>query len=162
MEPGTRRVNNMFEMDKILELKMYRKLADYMVLMDKKAGASDDKIQNAFVRVGDQLPKDYLSLLRFSNGVEGRIGNQYLILWSIEEIIPLNEAYEIDEFAPGLMLFGSDGGDLAYAFDLRHQQPEIVEVPFIGMDLESVKYLSKDIIGFFEVLENRSPNSSVR
>jgi hypothetical protein len=43
--------------------------------------------------------------------------------------------YAIREFAEGLVIFGSDSGGTAYAFDTRYEETTIVEVPFIGMDL---------------------------
>ena len=45
----------------------------------------------------------------------------------------------VSEFAPGLILFGSDGGGEAYAFDVREAVPIIVEVPFIGMGGDEAK-----------------------
>lgn len=51
-----------------------------------------------------RFPKEYLSFLLTANGGEGWVGeNSYLSLWKIDEIISLNEAYEISEFAPGLI-----------------------------------------------------------
>ena len=35
------------------------------------------------------------------------------------KIIPLNESWAVQEFAPELIIFGSDGGGTAYAFDTR-------------------------------------------
>ncbi len=86
------------------------------------------------------FPEDYSEFMTESNGAEGNVGeNSYLVLWPLEEIIPLNEAYAVKEFAPGLVLFGSDGGDTGYAFDTRGATPVIVDVPFIGMSLEEAR-----------------------
>ncbi|MEQ6388713.1 hypothetical protein RZN22_05230 [Bacillaceae bacterium S4-13-58] len=62
----------------------------------------------------------------------------FLILWAIDEIIELNEAYGVNEFAKELVLFGSDGGDTAFAFDIRNNVTQIVSVPFIGMSIEKI------------------------
>ncbi|KNY30131.1 Cell wall assembly/cell proliferation coordinating protein, KNR4-like protein [Pseudobacteroides cellulosolvens ATCC 35603 = DSM 2933] len=98
------------------------------------------------------FPKDYLNFLLTGNGGEGWVGeNSYLSLWKIDEIISLNEAYEINEFAPGLILFGSDGGLNAYAFDSRNEST-IVEVPFIGMDLIEVKNCGSNFVEFLKFL----------
>ena len=87
-----------------------------------------------------------------SNGGEGWVGeNSYLSLWKIDEIVSLNEAYEVSEFAPGLILFGSDGGLNAYAFDSRNES-NIVEVPFIGMDLMEVKNCGRNFVEFLKYL----------
>src|ERR1044072_7362040 len=66
---------------------------------------------------GLRLPDDYARFLQQTNGGEGFLGNAYVILWRVEELIEMNKAYEVTEYAPGLFLFGSDGGGEAFAFD---------------------------------------------
>jgi hypothetical protein len=56
------------------------------------------------------VPAAYLDLMSRSNGVEGFVGDQYLVLWPVEQLQELNDAYATAEFAPGLLLIGSDGG----------------------------------------------------
>ena len=108
---------------------------------------------NAFSsQSGVNLPQDYTAFLRQSNGGEGLIGpNSYLILWSVEELVSLNEAYQVNEYAPGLLLFGSDGGGDAYAFNTKECN-HIVRVPFVGMDVSAVEQLADDFGGFLETL----------
>jgi hypothetical protein len=55
------------------------------------------------------------------------------MLWGAEELVPLNEAYQVQKFVPGLLLFGSDGGGEAFGFDTRAGDWPIVQVPFVGM-----------------------------
>ncbi|MBA3425736.1 MAG: hypothetical protein ACR2HO_11525 [Rubrobacteraceae bacterium] len=40
----------------------------------------------------------------------------------------------MEEFAPGLMLFGTDGGLEAYGFDTRDGRISVVTIPFVPMD----------------------------
>jgi hypothetical protein len=61
-------------------------------------------------RSGIRLPDEYQSFLLRSNGGEGFIGDGYVILWQIEELLQLNAGYEVATNAPGLFAFGSDGG----------------------------------------------------
>lgn len=69
-----------------------------------------------------------------TNGGEGTIGeDSYLRLWKIEEIIESNKGYSVEEFAPGLIIIGSDGGGTAYGFDFRSEKPILVAVDFIGL-----------------------------
>ena len=99
------------------------------------------------------LPEDYSEFLRHANGGEGFVGEAaYVILWPIEEIQELNEAYEVEEFAPGLILFGSSGGGEAYASDLRDGEMSVVQVPFVGMELELVERIADSFSGFLDVL----------
>ncbi|WP_053059952.1 MULTISPECIES: SMI1/KNR4 family protein [Burkholderia cepacia complex] len=101
-------------------------------------GASNQAVSDLIALIEIPLPDDYLTFLREHNGGEGFIDNEYLMLWRAEDIVTFNEEYEVAEYAPGLLLFGSNGGGEAYAFDTRVSPMQIVEVPFIGMDLADV------------------------
>jgi cell wall assembly regulator SMI1 len=103
------------------------------------AGASEDAIRAAVSSLGCPLPADYLEFLRQHNGGEGFLGNHYVILWQAEELSAFNEEYEVNQYAPGLVLFGSSGGGEGYAFDTREKAMPVVQVPFIGMDLRYAK-----------------------
>jgi hypothetical protein len=82
--------------------------------------ASNSLLNQRIAAFGHPLPTDYLRFLRQANGGEGFVGKEvYLVLWRVEELAGMNAAYHVAEFAPGLLIFGSDGGDEAFAFDLR-------------------------------------------
>jgi hypothetical protein len=99
------------------------------------------------------FPADYRAFMAESNGAEGSVGeHSYLVLWPVEDMIPLNEAYAVHEFAPGLILFGSDGGGTAYAFDTRETALVIVEVPFIGMSVNQVRPCGPSLLDFLRYL----------
>jgi hypothetical protein len=78
--------------------------------------------------------------------------NNYLVIWPVGEIKELNEGYAVAEFAPGLILFGGDGGDKAYAFDTRSDELPIVEVPLVGMDISLAKQCGATFKNFLEYL----------
>src|SRR5205807_9615430 len=77
------------------------------------------------------LPPDYLQFLQRMNGGEGFIGKHYLVAWRIEDLSNKNRNYMVEEFAPELFLFGSNGAAEAFAFDTRRTPVSIVGVPFI-------------------------------
>lgn len=130
-------------------MKSYDKLLDKMEL---NPPCSKEVIIEYEEKLEFCFPKEYSDFLLIGNGGEGWVGeNSYLSLWKLEEIIFLNEAYATSEFAPGLILFGSDGGLNAYAFDTRNESI-IVKVPFIGMDLREVKICGKNFVEFLEYL----------
>ena len=114
----------------------------------------ESKVKKVETELGINFPKDFIEFISNSNGAEGSIGENYLILWSIEDIIELNEAYGVNDFAKGLVLFGSDGGDTAFAFDTRTNETLNVTVPFIGMDLEDITTCSNSFNGFLQYLLN--------
>jgi hypothetical protein len=110
--------------------------------------------ENEF-KSGHALPSDFKDLLRTSNGGEGYLGNQYLMLWSIEEIIDYNAQYDVEKYAPGLLIFGSSGGGEAYAFDYRSGKFDgVVKIPFVGMDLKYTRALASTFTDFLRGLRN--------
>ena len=75
------------------------------------------------------------------------------MLWKIDELLRFNREYEVPEYAPGLFLFGSNGGGEAFAFDLRAEgRNPVVSVPFIGMDVRDALPLAETFDGFLEHL----------
>jgi hypothetical protein len=108
-------------------------------------------LEQYFGNFGKKLPADLRELIETSDGAEGFINGHYLMLWSATEIIECNKSYQVDLYAPGLLLFGSNGGGEAYAFDTRASNSmPVVRVPFIGMDLE---YADVEAPTFTEFLE---------
>lgn len=84
------------------------------------------------------FPSDYVEFVLKYNGAEGAVGASYVAMWAVDEIVPLNRAYSVEEFAPGIVLFASDGGGEAYGFDTRDKNMPIVNMPFIGMGHDAV------------------------
>jgi len=102
---------------------------------------------------GVKLPEDYVSFLRLGNGGEGFIGlSSYTILWKLEELQQFNEEYEVSKYAPGLFLIGSNGGGEAFAFDTRDAGLAVVQVPFVGMDIEYAEVLGATFTQFLQRL----------
>jgi hypothetical protein len=114
--------------------------------------ANDAAIAAGEVQLGMRLPADYVEFLKFTNGGEGFIGKEYVILWGIEDLYSMNQSYEIKKYVPGLLIFGSNGGGEAYGFDTRSPQWPIVRVPFIGMEWGLAKPMSLTFKAFLECL----------
>jgi len=115
-------------------------------------GAADGVIDQLEAESGLLLPSAYSQLLRDMNGGEGFVGPSYLILWKAEDLVSMNSAYEVNEYAPGLFVFGSDGGGEAFAFDTRDPAMPIVTVPFVGMDLSLARPMAPDFDAFLAEL----------
>lgn len=114
--------------------------------------ASAASIQQFEMEAGIQLPGSYTAFLKQMDGGEGFVGPAYLILWRVCELVEMNKAYQVSDYAPGLFLFGSDGGGEAFAFDTRSNSLPIVSVPFVGMELKLARVVASDFKGFFEAL----------
>ncbi|WP_068845677.1 SMI1/KNR4 family protein [Planctopirus hydrillae] len=102
-------------------------------------GASVAAIAEIECHLGKSLPALYVELMIRSSGIEGFLGEaEYLTLWPLENLVELNEGYGVCHFAPGIWLFGSNGGGTGYGFDLRRDGMPVVEAPFIGLSLDEV------------------------
>lgn len=78
----------------------------------------------------------------------------YLMLWSTKEIAPLNEAYATAEFAPGLVLIGTNGGDTAYGLlDSGDGRRSYVNVPLVGMSLDAIELMGSSLLDFVASLQ---------
>jgi len=116
-------------------------------------GVSAADISRFETATGLKLPGEYAEFLEASNGGEGFVGpNSYAIFWQLQELQRLNVEYETAEYAPGLFLFGSDGGGEAFAFDTRTYPWLVVRVPFVGMDAKLARPMGDGFIAFLQRL----------
>ena len=122
-------------------------------------GASNEALASVESIIGRTLPHDYVDLLQFSNGFEGMVGHDgpgsrkdYVCFWPVEMLLEYNEAYKVAEFAPGLFLFGSNGGTTAYAFDMRENNMSIVAIDFITLCSDELIVVRSNLIKFFRFL----------
>lgn len=113
-------------------------------------GPSTDETMDAVEKhFGCLLPAQYKRFMSAYGGGEGFIGRQYVILWKTSELIEFNRDYEVAKYAPELLLFGSNGGGEAFAFDIRGTEGmKIRIVPFIGMSLRDAKLIAETFENF--------------
>jgi hypothetical protein len=123
----------------------------FLVRLNGRPGIQEAAIANIEKQLGTQLPAEYLEFLKIMDGAEGFIGQSYVMLWPGEELLSMNEAYEVQKWAPGLLIIGSDGGGEAFGFDTRSGW-EIVEVPFIGMEWDYAIPMGKSFSEFLSRL----------
>ena len=130
-----------------------REIQHFLTHMNLNASASDREIEELEAALGRQLPPDYTEFLRIGNGGEGFIGDAvYAILWRCGELIEINEAYQVQQRAPGLLAFGSDGGGEGFGFDTRQIVWPVVQVPWIGMDWTTAIPLGESFTRFLKTL----------
>ncbi|WP_256753500.1 SMI1/KNR4 family protein [Mesorhizobium sp. Mes31] len=103
-------------------------------------------------RLGVALPKDYTKFLKEHNGGEGFIGDSYIIFFKAEELVDFNREYEVEKYAPGILLFASNGGGEAYGFDTHDVEMPIVRIPFIFMERQSAETIARDLADLFATL----------
>lgn len=128
----------------------------YMNDMDLNESTEDLLIEEVEKKIGIKFPYQYRNFILSHNGAEGPIGeNSYLVVWPIDEIVSLNEEYGVFEFTPEILYFGSDGGEMAYAFDRRGSVLKIVEIPFESINVADAVELSDDFNDFIKMMYYR-------
>lgn len=118
-------------------------------------GASEEVLKKVESELGRSLPSDYRSFLQKIDGGEGFVGPEYLILWKADELKQFNDEYEVSKYAPGLLLFASNGGGEGFAFD---ESLKIVQVPFIGMSPNEAIHVADNFIHLLQRM-NQSDGS---
>lgn len=121
----------------------------YLTELILRDGANELSIKNAQRELHWNFPTIYKDFLLKYDGGEGFVGDNYVILWASNEIAQFNNDYQVQQYAPGLVLFGSNGAGEGYAFDARVLDAPIVQVPFIGMELSYAEPIALDFDEFF-------------
>jgi hypothetical protein len=120
--------------------------------------ASGGAVAKCEAALGKKLPIDHVEFLGLTNGGDGFIGeNAYVIFWTADELTEFDRAYEVQEYAPGLLLFASSGGGEAYGWDTRTTPWAVVEVPFVGMDWSLARSVGSSFADFMQRLYAMKP-----
>ena len=122
---------------------------------DREKPAPSHSIENLVSKSGLQLPEDYLDFLRLSNGGEGElpVDPYWFQIWRAEEVLKLNERYQVNSYVPGFFAFGSNLGGEMLAFDTRkHGSWPVYMIPFITMDESDAKKVASDFLSFAQLL----------
>lgn len=100
-----------------------------------------------------KLPEDYITFMQQYNGGEGDVGENYLAMYPLNEIIECTEDYEVEKYIPGLVLIGSNLGGEAFALDYRTDKINYIMIPFM-FEEDAIIVLSQNIEGFLSKLYN--------
>jgi hypothetical protein len=134
-------------------------LTRFLRSLNRCPGATNVAIASGERQLSVKLPMEYVEFLKFSNGGEGFVGKEYVILWGIQDLASMNQSYKVQEYVQGLLIFGSNGGGEAFGFDTRTPEWPIVEVPFVGMEWGLAKPIGAS---FYEFLESLRGTGSLK
>lgn len=127
----------------------------FMTDMELGQSSSKEALDNIEESLQIVLPDEYREFMVEHNGAEGAIGeNNYLVIWPVEEVVELNEAYGVSDFTPSLVYFGSDGGGVAYAFDKRTVPINIVKFPFDSIHIEDAEQVANSFGEFIKAIHD--------
>ena len=96
------------------------------------------------------LPNEYLAAAAEFGGREGFLGDTYLRLYRLNELIALNVSYAVPAWLPQVVVFGSNGIGEAFAFQLG--EAAVIQVPFLPLSSEYIEQKGKDFTDFLRKL----------
>jgi len=121
--------------------------------LDKNEPLNKEKFDEVIHSIEGKLPADYLEFMRQYNGCEGGVlDGQWLVLWPIEELQNYNEMYGASEFAPELLLIGSNGGAIAYG--IERKEGIFVKTEYVRMSKEDSVQVGNNFSEFLYSLAN--------
>ena len=95
------------------------------------------------------FPEDYLEFLKWSNGGEGYVGENYISFWKVEDLAALNAEYQIQKYLSEKFLgIGTDGGGICYGFYLE-KEFAIFKCPLGDLDTNGITIVANSIKDFF-------------
>jgi hypothetical protein len=102
----------------------------------KRATDPEQALESVKKAAGFPIPADYQHFLRNYAGFEGAIGEQYLRLEDVDEVLETNEGYEVQQHLPRTLMIGSNGGGefIAIVYMTDTQGYKVVLSPFVDMD----------------------------
>lgn len=110
----------------------------------KNADVSIEEIAHLESRLELKLPSSYKKFL-IANGVgEGVQKDAYLSLWSIKDLLTLNNDYQIQNYlGDNFLAFGSDGGGNCFVFNIENDF-KIFSCSFGDLDTGELRFISDD------------------
>jgi hypothetical protein len=96
---------------------MNNKVLEILAKMELRPSESiSEEAQNYIA----SLPLDYIEFMTIYNGAVGFIGgsNNYLDLWTLENVVQLNPYFPEEEFSKQVIIIGSNGSGSLYGYDL--------------------------------------------
>ncbi len=110
-----------------------------------------EDIENVENEIKINFPKEYVDFMLFSNGGFGNIGDEYLDVWNLEDIVDFYENC-CDCGLEEVVLFASNGAGIGYAF--YKESLEIISIPMDSLESNSISKCNKSFIEFFDYLYN--------
>lgn len=120
-------VRNTLESGEILKNKK-------MTRIERNTAPTAEEIDFFLKEVDFILPKGFMDFFKETNGADISTDKKYILLWALADMMQLNKDYTVEDYAPEFFIFGSDGGDTAFA--IEKNTGYIYEMPFIGMSKE--------------------------
>lgn len=119
-----------------------------MVTIDRNTAPRTDEVEAFLKQVDFNLSKGFIDFFKETNGADISTNEKYVLLWALTDMGQLNKEYNVEEYAPDFFIFGSDGGDIAFA--MEKGTGDIYEMPFIGISKEEAVFKNNTFTEFIE------------
>lgn len=117
----------------------------------KIAATTEGAIKEIEKTLKIDFPDDYKSFLLWSDGGEGEIGDNYVSVWKVEDIVQLNKDYQIQSYLSDKYLgIGTDGGGTVFGFNLSNNKA-IFKCPLGDLESSSIKTLAPTFESFINL-----------
>jgi len=107
--------------------------------LERGAPPSEQALGALLSAIDFALPSDYLEFIRESDGAEGWVGEAYLAIWPLHEVVETHRDRSLPVYGPRVVYFAGNGGLELYAFDASAEMTTIVEVPRDSIDQEDAR-----------------------
>ena len=125
-------------------------------LLNKKNPANSEEINTVEKNLGIFLPQDYKDFLLYSNGITGSLSDDSFIqLWEIEKIPSRNEQIDYLADLSGLLVIGSDGGEMQYVLDLREGKKRYLMIDPLDLN-NGVFFAGNNFEEFIEAVKSNN------
>jgi hypothetical protein len=116
--------------------------------------ATEEAIERLRQAAPAALPKEYVALLRYSNGGEGPLALPplYFMLYEAKYASKVNQSADQRELYPGYFVFGSNGGLETIAFDTRGSKPWPIVMYDPVAGTESAVTIAKNMEDFIRAI----------
>ena len=121
------------------------------IKLDKVNPIDNGRIEIVISKLNIIVPKEFITFFSEYNGAVGKIGNSYIMVYNIDDVLHFN--VEAQKYIPDIFLFATNGGGEEYG--INHRNGEYVRVPSIFCDYDDVEHISDSLSGFIDYLENQ-------
>jgi hypothetical protein len=119
-----------------------------------RPAASEHAIERLQHAAPSPLPREYIALLKYSNGGEGPLGLEplYLMLYEVDYVVERNQNVNQSELYPGHFVIGSNGGLETIALDTRTTKPWPIVMYDANAGIESDVVIAKNMEEFIRAI----------
>jgi hypothetical protein len=119
--------------------------------------ASESQIAGIERRFGVRLPDDYRHFLLTRGSMSEFFppANSYVEIGPVDDVIPVNEAGDIQRRFPGALVIGSDGSREMPAYDFRQGQSPLVLLDITAQDWSEAVYQASSLTALLAQLPER-------